>query len=81
MLQGVLADPDRFAPDRERINATWTYAYRFFFEYPQPFPWHIQHFWECLSQWPLARVLSEEGQAKFGKTFSYLTGAEKMYVA
>lgn len=81
LLQGVLADPDRFAPDRERINATWTYAYRFFFEYPQPFPWHIQHFWECLSQWPLARVLSEEGQAKFGKTFSYLTGAEKMYVA
>jgi len=73
-LRGALLDPDAYRPDQDAITRVWTYAYRFFFEYPQPFPWHIQHFWECLKEWPLERVLSEEGMAEFGKTFGYLVG-------
>ena len=79
LLEGILASPETYAPDREKIDAAWTYAYRFFFEYPQPFPWHIQHFWECTQEWPLARVLSDEGRAKFGRTFAYLIGNERMF--
>ena len=80
-LQGALLDPDACRPDQNAyrpspasITRAWTYAYRFFFEYPQPFPWHIQHFWNCLKEWPLERVLSEEGMAEFGRTFGYLVG-------
>jgi hypothetical protein len=57
-----------------QVETAWEYAYRFFFEYPIPFPWRLMHFWKDLEIWPLSRVLSEEGQAEFGKTFDYLAG-------
>jgi hypothetical protein len=34
------------------------------------------HFWKDMEVWPMARVLSEEGQQEFGRTFDYLAGAE-----
>ncbi len=74
LLEKVIANPKAFAPKREAVEMAWTYAYRFFFQYPQPYPWHVQHFWEDEEKWPLERALSEEGLAKFKKTFSYLAG-------
>jgi hypothetical protein len=32
------------------------------------------HFWKDLEIWPLGRVLTEEGQAEYRKTFDYLAG-------
>lgn len=78
-LQGALLDPAAYRPDQDAVTRAWTYAYRFFFEYPQPFPWHIQHFWDCLEEWPLERVLSEEGKAAFGKTLECLTGQKTLF--
>lgn len=78
-LQGALLNPNAYCPDQDSITRAWTYAYRFFFEYPQPFPWHVQHFWNCLQEWPLERVLSEEGMAEFGKTFACLTGQRFLF--
>lgn len=78
-LQGALLTPDAYRPSPDAITHAWTYAYRFFFEYPQPFPWHIQHFWESLKEWPLERVLSEEGRTEFGKTFACLTGQKILF--
>ena len=77
LLENVIADPKAHAPSRENVEMAWTYAYRFFFQYPQPYPWHVQHFWEDEEKWSLERALSDEGLAKFEKTFSYLAG-EKM---
>jgi hypothetical protein len=57
-----------------QIETAWEYAYRFFFEYPIPFPWRLMHFWKDLEIWPLGRVLSAEGRAEFGKAFDYLAG-------
>jgi hypothetical protein len=57
-----------------QIEAAWEYAYRFFFEYPLPFPWRLMHFWKDMEAWPMGRVLSEEGQKEFGRTFAYLAG-------
>jgi hypothetical protein len=57
-----------------QIETAWEYAYRFFFEYPIPFPWRLMHFWKDLDIWPLSRVLSNEGRAEFGKAFDYLAG-------
>ncbi len=74
MLDKVLASPKEYRPDRAQVESAWTYAYRFFFEYPQPFPWHVQHFWDDVQKWPLERVLSDEGQDLFGDTFRYLAG-------
>jgi hypothetical protein len=57
-----------------QIETAWEYAYRFFFEYPFVFPWRLMHFWKDMDVWPMGRVLSEEGQQEFGRTFAYLAG-------
>jgi hypothetical protein len=59
-----------------QIETAWEYAYRFFFEYPLPFPWRLMHFWKDLEVWPTSRVLSAEGQKEFGRTFAYLAGEQ-----
>ncbi|OQX62942.1 MAG: hypothetical protein B5M51_05620, partial [Anaerolinea sp. 4484_236] len=76
-LEKVIASPKDYAPSRADVEFAWTYAYRFFFEYPQPYPWHVQHFWEDEEKWSIEKVMSEEGLKKFKKTFGYLAG-EKM---
>lgn len=62
---------------KNQIETAWEYAYRFFFEYPQVFPWRLMHFWKDMEIWPMKRVLSKEGRKEFGRTFDYLAG-EKM---
>jgi len=74
LLGRVLSAPARYRLTPEKVAQAWNYAYRFFFEYPLPYPWHILHFWDDLKEWPVERVLSAEGQAQFGKTFRYLVG-------
>jgi len=74
LLDRVLDSPEKARPSREQVEAAWTYAYRFFFEYPRPFPWHVQHFWSDVEKWPLERVFSEEGMAMFGGTLRNFAG-------
>ena len=58
----------------EQVETAWNYAYRFFFDFPLPFPWRLMHFWKDLEEWPVGRVLADAGKAEFGKTFDYLAG-------
>lgn len=74
VLDSVLSDPKTHRLSRQQVDLAWNYAYRFFFEYPHPYPWHLLHFWQDIEEWPLARVLDDEGQAQFGRTFEYLLG-------
>ncbi len=73
-IEAVFASPQQHRPAPEQVELAWNYAYRFFFEYPRPFPWHLVGFWESFQEWPLARVLGEQGWAKFGATFRSLAG-------
>ena len=66
---------------REQVEQAWNYAYRFFFEFPQPFPWHLLYMPEDTRTWPLARVLSEEGQIEFAAAFQGLTGTPRRWVS
>jgi hypothetical protein len=74
IVAGVLADPRAYRLSRQQVERAWTYAYRFYFDYPQPFPWHLLHFWNELADWPLERVISMEGRKAFGNTFARLVG-------
>lgn len=74
LLDKVLGAPQEFRLSKTQVDCAWEYAYRFFFEYPQPFPWHLVHLWSDVEKWPLSRVLSAEGQKLFGPTFRALTG-------
>jgi hypothetical protein len=74
VIERVVSAPHRYRLSEEQVRQAWNYAYFFFFEYPLPFPWHLIYLWDDLLEWPLARVLSEEGQEAFGDTFRYLAG-------
>ncbi len=74
LLNETLQDLTEHRLSAAQVEAAWNYAYRFFFEYPLPFPWRLMHFWKDLELWPLARVRSEEGMSQFGQAFRYLAG-------
>ncbi len=73
-LEHWLSKPAENHLTKTQVEQAWNYAYRFFFDYPQPFPWHLLHYWDELEEWPLRKALSEEGLAHFGDTFRYLAG-------
>jgi hypothetical protein len=73
-LENVLADLPGHRLSEEQVAKAWNYAYRFFFEYPRPFPWRLMNFWDDLEVWPVEKVLSGEGMAQFGDTFRFLVG-------
>ncbi|MFM8322215.1 MAG: hypothetical protein ACKOC5_14980 [Chloroflexota bacterium] len=79
-IAGWLADPQR-RMERPEVEQAWNYAYRFFFEYPTPFPWHLLSFWDELNEWPVARALSGEGQQRFGATLQWLAGEPRDWAA
>ncbi|MCC7117854.1 MAG: hypothetical protein IT310_04955 [Anaerolineales bacterium] len=73
-LERVLADIPAYKLNEKQTEFAWNYAYRFFFEYPQPFPWRLMNFWDDLEVWNLERVFSEEGLSQFRNTFDLLVG-------
>jgi hypothetical protein len=73
-LEKVLADLPGHRLTEEQTAKAWNYAYRFFFEYPRPFPWRLMNFWDDLEVWPVEKVLGNEGMAQFGDTFKFLVG-------
>jgi len=73
-LEKVLSDLPAHRLSEEQVAKAWNYAYRFFFEYPRPFPWRLMNFWDDLEVWPLDKVLSEEGMKQFEDTFKFLVG-------
>jgi hypothetical protein len=73
-LERVLSDLPGHRLTEEQTARAWNYGYRFFFEYPRPFPWRLMNFWDDLAVWPLEKVLEPEGMALFGDTFRFLVG-------
>jgi hypothetical protein len=85
LLNQVLGDPQqagRVFPvrlERPQVDLAWQYAYRFFFDYPMPFPWHMLYFYEELAAWSLEKVLSPSGQLAFGEAFRGLAGEPRQW--
>jgi len=70
----MLENPQAFRLSRQTVERAWQYAYRFFFEFPRPFPWHLVRMWDDYKIRPIQSVLSPEGMEKYGDTFRHLTG-------
>ena len=73
-LARILSDLPSHRLTEQQTSKAWNYAYRFFFEYPRPFPWRLMNFWDDLEVWPVEKVLGDEGRAQFGDTFKFLVG-------
>ena len=73
-LKAVLEDPKAFRLSQEQIDLAWAYAYRFFFNFPRPFPWHLVRLWEDYAKHPLAEVVQSAEWSEYGKAFDFLAG-------
>ncbi len=74
LIGKILEDPQAFRLSQEQVEKSWQYAYRFFFEFPRPFPWHLVRVWNDYEEHKLSDVLSTKGLETYGKTFQYLIG-------
>lgn len=74
MIGNVLDNPEQARLTEEQVKLAWRYAYAFFFDYARPFPWHLVKMWDDYEKRPMSYVLSEQGQAEFGRTFEYMIG-------
>lgn len=63
----------RRLPD-DQVELAWRYAYRFFFEYPFVFPWHLLTFWEDMAERPLEKLLASEPSPELDRTLRALAG-------
>ncbi len=73
-LTDALDHPKKLRLSEKKIEIAWHYAYRFFFDYPQIFPWHLLHFWRDTEAFPLAELFSPKGQKQYRESFDILAG-------
>jgi len=73
-LGQIIPNPEAHRMSRAQVELAWQYAYRFFFEYPRPFPWHLVRLWEDIETNTLTRVLNPEGMALYRQTFDFMVG-------
>jgi hypothetical protein len=64
-----------FRLSQSQLDLAWNYAYRFFREFPQPYPWHLAKRWQDFEERPLRYVLGD-GLVNYETTFRYLVGEE-----
>jgi len=74
LLGQILDTPAKFRLSDEEMGLAWQYAYRFFFEYSRPYPWHLVRMWDDYKLRPLSAVLSAEGLEQYGDTLNHLLG-------
>ena len=69
-----LDEPRNRRLEEERVEKAWRYAYRFFFDYPFPIPWHILSFWEDLDTTSLEEILDASRMEEYRDTLMAFTG-------
>jgi hypothetical protein len=72
-LDELIQRPRGTTIHKDQIELAQRYAYRFFFEYPFAYPWHVIRFWEDMKQRPFDWVL-EEGFEGYRETLEALVG-------
>ena len=74
LLGHMLTNPAEYRLNKEQVQSAWQYAYRFFFDYPHPYPWHLTRMWDDYQVSPIETVLNGKGSDLYEKTFRYLVG-------
>lgn len=60
--------------DEGQVDLAWRYAYRFFFEFPFVFPWHLIGFWDDIEARSLEHVLEGSNLNAYERTIQALVG-------
>nr|NIM94802.1 hypothetical protein [Anaerolineales bacterium] len=73
LIDRLLRDPEANQLSDDQVMLAMRYAYRFFFDYPFKFPWHLVYFWEDIEARSLDDLFSGS-IAQFRRTVNVLAG-------
>jgi hypothetical protein len=73
-LKSVFEDPASYRLTEKQVDLAWAYAYRFFFNFPQPYPWHLVRLWEDYQNNSINTVFNSKEWPDYEKVFHYLAG-------
>lgn len=76
MLKEVLDQPSDFRLANDQIKLAWAYAYRFFFDFPRPFPWHLLQCWGDYENLKMDDLADCKEWHDYRQVFAYLAGEE-----
>jgi hypothetical protein len=74
VLGRMLDAPADYRLTKELVDTAWQYAYRFFFDYARPYPWHLVRMWDDYKLRPFNHVFNQRGKAEYQETFNFLLG-------
>ncbi len=74
LLDGIPEQKTALPLEEGQVDLAWRYAYRFFFEFPFVFPWHLIGFWEDIEARPLEQVLERSNLRTYERTIGALVG-------
>ncbi|MEJ2013581.1 MAG: hypothetical protein P8X64_15320 [Anaerolineales bacterium] len=75
LLKQLIEMPESFRLKQSQINRAWHYAYLFFFEYPQRFPWHLLDFWQDIETKPFDQVIRPIELNKYRPALQMISGS------
>jgi hypothetical protein len=61
--------------EKHKVEKAWQYAYRFFFEFPFAFPWHLIGFWDDLAERPLEMIVRPDKLVRYAPALGALRGS------
>jgi hypothetical protein len=77
IIDRILHDSEAARLTPRQIELARCYADVYFITWPKPFPWRPgRKFWPDIKEWPISRVLSTEGEMKYGEMIDMLLGAD-----
>ena len=76
MLREVLEQPGEYRLTGDQVDLAWAYAYRFFFDFPRPFPWHLLQRWEDYENLNMDSLPDCKDWREYQQVFAYLAGEE-----
>ena len=74
VLGRMLDAPADYRLTKELVDTAWQYAYRVFFDYARPYPWHLVRMWDDYKLRPFNHVFNQRGKAEYQETFNFLLG-------
>jgi hypothetical protein len=80
-LKAVIEDPSAFRLTDKQIEDAWAYAYRFFFDFPQPFPWHLVNPWENFEKNDIESIFNSRDWPQYERVLHYLAGEPMSWVS
>ncbi len=72
-LDEAMNEPTTLKMTPRQIELAQCYLDVYFNDWAWPFPWHPATFEGDISEWSISKILSEEGQRKFGQSFRLLS--------